>query len=179
MCCCRSNVRFLSLSFLSTVTLVMWRRRYLCWCRYLLWVPLLYVADLKWKINGVTLLYMNIVVLLKQCFTRINSCLYELTWCAGERSVGLYIQISTVQHAQPLIAVNYISDKWSSPKVHLRMICNFVCVAGDLFNSLFSFHTLVLVTFIHTFIHYLCRKLILVLLKCWILIRSVLGVLCG
>ena len=57
---------------------------------------------------------MNIVVLLKQCFARINTCLCELIWCAGEESVGNYIQISTVIHPQPLIAVNYNSDKSKS-----------------------------------------------------------------
>jgi hypothetical protein len=58
------------------------------------------------SINGVTLLYMNVVVLLKRCFTRINTCLCELIWCAGEESVGLNRRVSTVIHPQLLIEVN-------------------------------------------------------------------------
>jgi len=49
-CASLSTVRFISLSILSTVTLIMWRRRYLCWCLYILWVPFWFVSDLKWKI---------------------------------------------------------------------------------------------------------------------------------
>ena len=45
------------------------------------------------SINLVTVLFINLAVLLKRCFTRINTCLCELIGCAGEESVGLYIQI--------------------------------------------------------------------------------------
>jgi len=90
---------------------------------------------------------MNIIVLLKQCFARINTCLCELIWCSGEESFGLYRRLSTVIHQQPLIEVYYISDKWKRPKLHLKMISNFVCDAVDLFISMFSFHTLVFMAF--------------------------------
>jgi hypothetical protein len=53
-----------------------------------------------------------------------------------------------VKHTQPLFEVNENSDKSNSTKVHVRMICDCVCDAGDLFNSVFSIHTLVLVSFI-------------------------------
>ena len=68
--------------------------------------------------------------------------------CAGEETVGLYRQISTVKHPPPVIAVHYNSDKPSSTIVHVRMICDFVCDAADLSTSAFSVHTLVLVAFI-------------------------------
>jgi hypothetical protein len=83
----------------------------------------------------------------ERCFTRINTCLCELIWCAGEEPFGLNGQISTVKNPQPLIAVNHNSDKSNSTIVHVRMCCGFVCVAADLFNSVFSVHTLVSVTF--------------------------------
>jgi len=53
------------------------------------------VSDLS--INVVTVLFINISVLLKRCFTRIDTCLFELIRYAGEESVGLYRQISTVK----------------------------------------------------------------------------------
>jgi len=103
------------------------------------------VSDLT--INVVTVLFISIAVLLKRCYTRKNTCLCELIQCAGEESVGLYRQICTVKHPQPLIAVNHNSDKSNSTIVHVRKCCCFVCYVDDLFNSAFSFHTLVLVTF--------------------------------
>jgi hypothetical protein len=99
------------------------------------------------SINSVTALFTNIAVLLKRCFTRIYTCLCELIQCAGQESVGLYRQISTVKHTQPLIAVNYNSDKSKSTIVYVKMCCGFVCDAVDLFSSIFPIHTLVLVTF--------------------------------
>jgi len=47
------------------------------------------------SINLVTVLFISCAVLLKRCFTMKNTCLCELIGCAGEESVGLYIQIST------------------------------------------------------------------------------------
>ena len=47
------------------------------------------------SINVLTVLFINWAVLLEGCFTRINTCLCELIWCAGEELVGLYRQIST------------------------------------------------------------------------------------
>jgi len=73
------------------------------------------------SINVVTVLFISLAVLLKNCFTRENTCLCELIGCACEESVGLYRQISTVKHSQSLIAVNYNSDKSNSTIVHVRM----------------------------------------------------------
>ena len=92
-------------------------------------------------------------MLLKRCFTRINMCFCELIGCAGEESLGFYRQLSTVKHPQMLIALNYNSDKSSNTIVHVRMWCGFVCDAVDLFNSMFSIHTLVLVTFYSHYIY--------------------------
>ena len=88
-------------------------------------------------------------MLLKQSFTEINTCLCELIGCAGEESVGLYGQIYTVKHPQPLIAVNHNSDRSNSTIVHVRMCCGFVCDAVGLFNSVFSIHTFGLVICFH------------------------------
>jgi hypothetical protein len=101
------------------------------------------------SINIVPVLFINIAVLLKRCFTRINMCLCELIQCAGEESVGLYRKTSTVKHPQPLIEVNHNSDKSNCTIVHVRMFGDFVCDAVDIFISFFSIHTLVLVTFFH------------------------------
>jgi hypothetical protein len=68
--------------------------------------------------------------------------------CAGEELFSLYRQISTAKHPQPLIEVNHNSDKSKNTIVHVRMICGCVCDDVDLFNPVFSFHTLVLVSFI-------------------------------
>jgi hypothetical protein len=94
-----------------------------------------------------------------------NTCLCELIRCAGEESFSLYRQISTVKHPQPLIEVYHNSDKSNSTNVHVRKICDCVCNDGDLFNSVFSIHTLVL------FSLYLSMIFIMALLKCWMLIR--------
>jgi hypothetical protein len=62
------------------------------------------------SVNLITLLFINLAVILKGSFRRINTCLCELVQCAGQESVGLYRQISNVKHPQPLIKVNYKSD---------------------------------------------------------------------
>ena len=95
-------------------------------------------------------------MLLKRCFTGISTCLCGLNGCAGEESVGLYRQISTVKRLQPLITVNYNRVTSNSTTVHVKVCCGFVCDAVGLFNSVFSVHRLVLVTFfliIHVYIH--------------------------
>jgi len=56
------------------------------------------MAVLVSSINVVTVLFIDLYVLLKRCYTRKNTCLCELIQCAGEESVGLYRQISTVKH---------------------------------------------------------------------------------
>jgi hypothetical protein len=99
------------------------------------------------SVNVVTLLFINLAVVLKGCFTRINTSLCELVQCSGQDSAGLYRQISTVVNPQPLIAVNNKSDR---PKIrieHIRQGCDFLCDFVDLFNSVYSAHTLLLVTF--------------------------------
>jgi len=73
--------------------------------------------------------------------------------CAGEESFSLYRQMSTVKHPRPIIEVNHNSDKSNSTVVHVRIICDCVCDAVDLFNSVFSIHTLVLVTFYSHYIY--------------------------
>jgi hypothetical protein len=55
------------------------------------------------SVNLITVLFISLAVLLKRCLTRIDTCLCELIWCAGEDSLGLYIQISTVKYLQSLI----------------------------------------------------------------------------
>jgi hypothetical protein len=104
------------------------------------------------SINVVTS-FINWAVLLKQSFTEINTCLCELIGCAGEESVGLYGQISTVEHPQPLVAVNHNSDSSNSTTVHVRMCCGFVFDAVGLCSSVFSVHRLLLVTFYSHFIY--------------------------
>jgi hypothetical protein len=99
------------------------------------------------SVNLVTLLFINLAVVLKGCFTRINTCLCELVQCAGEESVGLYRQISTVKQPQPVMKVNNKSDR---PKIridHIRRGCDFLCDFVDLLNSVYSAHTLILVAF--------------------------------
>jgi len=98
-------------------------------------------------INLVTVLFINLAVLLKRRFTRINTCLCELIQCAGEESFGLYRQISTVKHTLPLIEINNNSDGSISTTVHVRMCSGFICDAVDLPKSVCSVHTLVIVTF--------------------------------
>jgi hypothetical protein len=99
------------------------------------------------SVNVVTLLFINLAVVLKGCFTMINTCLCELVQCAGQDSVGLYRQISTVIHPQPLIVVNNKSDRPKSRIEHIKRVCDFLCDFVDLFNSVYSAHTLILVTF--------------------------------
>jgi len=77
-------------------------------------------------------------VLLKRCFTGINTCLCELIGCAVEESLGLYRQISTVKHPQQFIAVNSNSDRSKDRVVRERMCFCYVCDAVDLFNSVFN-----------------------------------------
>jgi hypothetical protein len=99
------------------------------------------------SVNVVTVLFVNLAVLLKRCFTRINTCLCELIQCAGEESVGIYRAISTVKHPQQLIAVNYKSDRPKSRLEHIRRGCDFLCDFVDLLNSVYSAHTQILMTF--------------------------------
>jgi hypothetical protein len=99
------------------------------------------------SVNLVTLLFINLAVVLKGYITRINTCLCELVQFAGEESVGIYRQISTGKHTPPSIRVNYKSDR---PKIrieHIRRGCDFLCDFVDLFNSVYSAHTHILVTF--------------------------------
>jgi hypothetical protein len=48
-----------------------------------------------------------------------------------------------VEHPESLTEFNHISDGSNSTIVHLRMCSGFICDAVDLFNSVFSVHTLV------------------------------------
>jgi hypothetical protein len=64
-----------------------------------------------------------------------------------EKPVAICRQMSIVKASQPLIDFNYISDKSKSRILHIRLGCDFVCDFVDHFNSVFSVHTLVLVTF--------------------------------
>jgi hypothetical protein len=57
----------------------------------------------KFSVTVVAVVFINLTVLLKRCFARINQCLCELIQCAGEETVGLYRQIFTAKHPQPLI----------------------------------------------------------------------------
>jgi hypothetical protein len=70
-----------------------------------------------------------------------------LIQCAGEETVGIYRQIVTAKHQQQLVAVNYNSDRLKSRFERIRRGCDFLCDFVDLFNSVYSAHTLVLVTF--------------------------------
>ena len=90
------------------------------------------------SINVLTSLFINCAVLLKRCFTGINTCLCERIGCAGEESVGLYRQISTVERPQPLIAVNYNCVRSKDRIVPETMCFCFGCDAVDLFNSVFN-----------------------------------------
>ena len=99
------------------------------------------------SVNLISLLFINLAVVLKGCFTRINKCLCELVQCAGQESVGLNRQISTVIHPTPLIEVNNKSDRPENKIEHIRQGCDFLCDFVDLFNSVYSAHTVILVTF--------------------------------
>jgi len=99
------------------------------------------------SINLVSLLFINLAVLLKRFSTKINACLCELIQCAGQESFGVHRQTSTVKHPQRLIAVSDKSDRPHIRIEHIRRGCDFLCDFVDLLNSVFSAHTLILVTF--------------------------------
>jgi hypothetical protein len=99
------------------------------------------------SVNVVPVLFINLAVILKQCFTKINGYLCELIQCAGEETVGIYRQTVTVKHQQQLVAVNYNSDRPKRRLDGIRQSFYFLCDFVDNFNSVFSAHTLVLVTF--------------------------------
>ena len=96
------------------------------------------------SINVVTVLFIHLAVLLKRCLASINTCLCDLIGCAGVESVGLYRQIASTECPQPLIKVNYNSDRPKGRIMHMRLGCDLLCDAVDRFNSVFSVHTLVL-----------------------------------
>jgi len=99
------------------------------------------------SIHLVTVLFINLAVVLKRYFRRINTCLCELIECAGQESVGLSRQISSVKQPQRLIEVNYKSDRPNIRIQHIWRGCDFLCDFFDLLNSVFSVHTLILVTY--------------------------------
>jgi len=94
-CSCLSTVRFISLSFLSTVTCIMWRRRYVLVPLHTLsafliaskfqmkkisaFLSLYHYGLSVLSINVVTVLFINCAVLLKRGFTRKSTCLCEIT----------------------------------------------------------------------------------------------------
>ena len=87
------------------------------------------------SVNLVCLLFINLTVLLKGCFTRRNTCLGELVQCAGEESVGLYRQIFTLKHPLPLIEVNNKSNRPKNRIQNIRRGCDFLCDFVDQLNS--------------------------------------------
>ena len=99
------------------------------------------------SVTLVTVLFINLAVVLKGYFTRINTCLCELIQFTGQDSFGLYRQMSSVKHTQRLIKVNYESGRPQIRIEHVRRGCDFLCDFVDLFNSVYSVHTLILVTF--------------------------------
>jgi hypothetical protein len=99
------------------------------------------------SLNLIIVLFINLAVVLNECFTRINTCLFDLIQCAGEESVGIYRQIATVKHPQQSIKVNYNSDRPKCRLEHIWQGCDFLCDFVDLFNSGCSAHTIVLVIF--------------------------------
>jgi hypothetical protein len=106
------------------------------------------------SVNLVTLLFINLAAVLREGFTKINTCLCELVQCAGQESVGLYRQISTVIHPQPLIVINNKSDRPKCRMEHITQGCKFLSDFVDLLNSVYSAHTLILVKFYFVkFIH--------------------------
>jgi hypothetical protein len=58
------------------------------------------------SVTVVAVVLINLTVLLKRCFARINTCLCELIQCAGEESVSPYKQIPTAKFPQPFIELN-------------------------------------------------------------------------
>ena len=95
----------------------------------------------------VSLLFINLAVVLKGYSRMINTCLCDLIQCAGQESVGLYRQIPTVIHPQRFITVSNKSDRPKIRMQHIRRGCDFLCDFVDLLNSVYSAHTLILVTF--------------------------------
>ena len=72
------------------------------------------------SVNVVAVMLINLAVLPKGCFVRINTCLCELIQCTGEESVALYRQIPTVKHPQPLIELNtFVVDQRRSSEERL------------------------------------------------------------
>ena len=99
------------------------------------------------SVNVVTVLFINLAVVLKGCFGRINTCLCELIQCAGEESIALYRRISIVKLPLPVMQVN---NKSHRPKIrleHIRQGSDFLCDFVELLNSVYSAHTIILVTF--------------------------------
>jgi hypothetical protein len=99
------------------------------------------------SINLVTVFFINLAVLLERCFLSINTCLCDLIEREGEESVGLYRQLSNTEHPQQSIEVDYKSESPKSRILDMKLGCDFLCDAVDRFNSVFSVHTLVLVSF--------------------------------
>ena len=114
------------------------------------------------SVNLVTFLFINLAVVLKGCSRRINTCLCELIQCAVEESVGIYRQIYTVKPPQPLIKVNYKSDRPNSRIEHIRRGWYFLCDFVDLLNSVYSAHTLILVTFTSLYLYIIVTLVLLV-----------------
>jgi hypothetical protein len=52
-----------------------------------------------------------------------------------------------VKHPQPLIKFNYNSDRPKFRIEHIRRVWDFLCDFVDILNSVYSVHTLILVTF--------------------------------
>jgi hypothetical protein len=99
------------------------------------------------SVNLVTVLFINLAAVLKRCFTRINTCLYQLIQCVDEKSVGIYGQIPDVKNSESVIELSYKCDTSKSKLVHIRQGCEFVCDFVDHFNSVYSLHALVLLAF--------------------------------
>jgi hypothetical protein len=97
-------------------------------------------------VNLVTVLFINMAALLYECSTRNKTCLYGVIQYACEDSVGLYREIYTVKHSQQLIEDNYKSDRRKRTLKIIWRGFDIVCDFVDLFNSVYSAHTLVLVT---------------------------------
>ena len=148
----------------------MWRSRCLCFWHFIHWVLFWYFPKSKWNfirtfvflslclisfVNYlITVLFINWDLLLKRCFTWVKTILWDLIGCADGESVGLHMQMSTVKHPYPLIAVNSNSVKSKSTIVHVRICRSFIFDAVDLFKSQVSNHKLVLSIFYWTIFMY-------------------------
>jgi hypothetical protein len=90
---------------------------------------------------------------MKRCCTAINTYLFELIQWADEESFSLYRQIATVKHPQPLIDVNYNSDKSKSIVVYVRVCCFWWCWSFQLrvFSSLTCLSDIL---FLHFYLRY-------------------------